>query len=55
MTNDRRKLGATVLFLSAIRHRKVIHVNFFVFFCHIGRTGTVFVEIQKGCYHGSVK
>ena len=26
---------ATVLFLSAIRHRNVIHVNFFIFFCHI--------------------
>ena len=32
LTNDRRKLWASVLFLSAIRHRKVIHVNFFVFF-----------------------
>ena len=31
LTNDRRKLWATVLFLSAIRHRKVIHINFFVF------------------------
>ena len=29
---------ATVLFLSAIRHRNVIHVNFFIFFCHICRT-----------------
>ena len=29
---------ATVLFLSAIRHRKVIHVNFFIFFCHICKT-----------------
>ena len=29
---------ATVFFLSAIRHRKVIHVNFFIFFCHICRT-----------------
>ena len=31
LTNDRRKLWATVLFLSAIRQLKVIHVNFFVF------------------------
>ena len=29
---------AIVLFLSAIRHRNVIHVNFFIFFCHICRT-----------------
>ena len=50
-----RRSFAIVLFLSAIRLRKVIHVNFFVFFCYIGRTGTVSVEIQKGCYHGSVK
>ena len=34
---------ATVLFLSAIRHRNVIHVNFFIFFCHICRTTVYWV------------
>ena len=39
LSNNRRKVWATVLFLSAIMHRKVIHVNFFVFSsCHIWRT-----------------
>ena len=39
LSNNRRKVWATVLFLSAIIHRKVIHVNCFVFsFCHIWRT-----------------
>ena len=32
LSNNRRKVWATVLFLSAIIHRKVIHVNCFVFF-----------------------
>ena len=38
-SNERsgRKVWATVLFLRAIMHKKVIHVNFFVFFCHICR------------------
>ena len=30
LSNDGRKVWATVLFLSAIMHRKGIHVNFFV-------------------------
>ena len=37
-SNDGRKLWATGLFLSAIMLRKVIHVNFLRFFCHICRT-----------------
>ena len=41
LSNDRGKVWATVLFLSAIMHRKFIHVKFFVFFCYISRTGTV--------------
>ena len=41
LSNDRGKVWATVLFLSAIMHRKFIHVNFFVFFCYISRTGIV--------------
>ena len=32
LLNDGRKVWATVLFLSAVIHRKVVHVNFFVFF-----------------------
>ena len=32
LSNDGRKVWATVLFLSAIMQRKVIHVHFFVFF-----------------------
>ena len=39
LSNDGRKAWATVLFLSAIMHRnKVIHVDFFSFFCLICRT-----------------
>ena len=39
LSNDGRKAWANVLFLSAIMHRnKVIHVNFFSFFCLICRT-----------------
>ena len=42
LSNDRGKVWATVLFLSAIMHRKFIHVNFFAFSsCYISRTGTV--------------
>ena len=40
-SNDARKVWATVLFLSAIIHRKVTNVNFFRFFffcCHICRS-----------------
>jgi len=32
LLNDGRKVWVTVLFLSAIMHRKVIHVSFFFFF-----------------------
>ena len=42
---------ATVLFLSAIIHREVIHVNFFVFPAIL--EGPRFVEIQKFSYHGN--
>ena len=39
-------------FLSARIHRKVMHVNFFVFFSrHIA--GPLFFKIQKFCYHGN--
>ena len=38
LSNDGGKVWVTVLFLRAVKHRKVIHVNFFVFFCHIFRT-----------------
>ena len=46
LSNDGRTSWATFLFLSAIMHRKVIHVNFFLFFPAIF-TGQRFVEIQK--------
>ena len=48
LSNDERKVWATVLLLNAIMHWKVIHVNFFCFFCHISTT-TVFF-----CFHGNV-
>ena len=51
--NDGRKVRATVLFLSAIMHRKVIHVNFFAFFLAIFAVPR-FVEIQEFYYHGIV-
>ena len=35
LSNGGRKVWATVLFLSAIMHRKVIHVNFFSSFLDI--------------------
>ena len=35
LSNDGRKVWATVLFLSAVMHRKVIHVNFFSSFLDI--------------------
>ena len=48
-----KKEWATVLFLCAILHGKVIHDNFLVFFfCHIYRNKVV--EIQKFRYHGNV-
>ena len=34
MSNDGRKVWATVLFLSVIMYRKVRHVNLFAIFCH---------------------
>ena len=51
MSNDGRKVSATVLFLSAIMYRKV-RVNF-VFFSAIF-AGPRSAEIQKFCYHGNV-
>ena len=46
LTNDGRKIPlTTVLFLSGIMHRKVIHVNFFFFISAIF-TRQLFVEIQ---------
>ena len=41
---------STVFFLSAIMHRKVIHVNF-SFFPAIFAIPTAVVEIQKFCYN----
>ena len=48
LSNDGRKVWATVLFLSAIMYRKVIQ-----FFSAI-YGGPRFVGIQKFCYHGNV-
>ena len=41
-----RKVQATILFLLAIMHRKVIHVHFKGFFLPL-LAGPQFVEIQK--------
>ena len=38
LSNDGRKVTATVLFLSAIMKRKVVLVNFFILFCQICTT-----------------
>ena len=38
LSNGGRKVWATVLFLSVIMYRKVIHVNLFAIFCPICRT-----------------
>ena len=51
-SKDWRKEWANVLFASAFMHRKVTHVNFFIF-------STIFAvprfrEMQKFCYHGNV-
>ena len=55
LSNDEREVWATVLFLSAIMHRKIIHVIFFFrFFFSVVFAGPRFVEIQKFCYHGNV-
>ena len=43
-THGEKKVWATVFFfLNAIMHWKVIHVNFFCFFCHISRTTGFFL------------
>ena len=47
LLSDGRKVWVTVLFLSAIMHRKVIHVNFFFFFFSAILAGPRFVEDQK--------
>ena len=47
LTNDRRKLWATVLFLSAIRQLKVIHVNFFVFYAILEGPGRFLLRSRK--------
>ena len=54
LSNDEREVWATVLFLSAIMHRKIIHVIFFFVFFSVVFAGPRFVEIQKFCYHGNV-
>ena len=38
LCNDGRKVWATVLFMSEIMHRKVMHISFLGFFCHVCRT-----------------
>ena len=53
LTNDRRKLWATVLFLSAIR-KSESHTCHVVFSAILAGPGRFFFEIQKGCYHSSV-
>ena len=50
LSNDGRKIPATLSFLSAIMHKK----KFFVVFSPTILTGPQFVETQKFCYHGSV-
>ena len=49
LSNDGRNVRATVLFLSAIMHSKVIYVIFVVFFCDIWRT-TVCLASQAGVF-----
>ena len=48
-----KKVWVTILFLNAIMHRKVIHVNFFCFFSVI-LARPQFVEIQKICHYGNM-
>ena len=38
LCNDGRNAWATVLFMNAIMHRNVMHINFLGFFCHVCRT-----------------
>ena len=46
-------IWVTVLFLSAIMHRKVIHeMNVFLYSAILA--GSLFFEIQRFCYHGNV-
>ena len=40
------------IFLGALVHRKVIHVNFSLFYAILEKSR--FVGIQKFCYHGNV-
>ena len=47
MTNDRRKLWAIVLFLSVVRYRNVIHVNFFVFSAILAGLGRFLLSSRK--------
>ena len=49
LSNDERKIPATLSFLSAIMHKKLS----VVFFPTI-LAGPQFVKTQKFCYHGSV-
>ena len=53
LSNDARKVQATVFFLIAIMHRKVINVNCFRFFFFLVIfAGGRFVKIQTFWYHG---
>lgn len=42
----------TFLFLSAVMHKKVTHVKFFVFSAILA--GQQFNEIQNSCYHDNM-
>ena len=48
-----KKVWVTILFLSAIMHWKVIHVNFFFVFS-VNFARPQFVEIQKICHYGNM-
>ena len=52
LLNDGRKVWTTVLFLSAIMHMKVIHINVFIFSDIFARLWLV--DIQKFFDHGNV-
>ena len=52
LSNDGRKSWATGLFLSAIMHRKVIHVNFSVFSAIF--TGQRFLTFRNFWYNGNL-
>ena len=51
LSNDGRKIPATLSFLSAIMHKKFVVV---VFSPPYWQDHAQFVETQKLCYHGSV-